>query len=342
MFINHNRKELLPNEAYLKRKYPLDNWGEKTVALFRNQIRNIFEWKDNRKILIIWPCSADFEDSLYEYAKFLAKIRDEVKDKILIVMRYYTEKPRTTTGWKWMVQNQWWIEDVRRIWINLINKYKLPLANELLYPHLLKYFDDIYTYLAIWARSTENQYHREISSWLHIPVWMKNPTSWDIKIMVNSIIAWRTPQTYTDTRHIYETKWNSFVHWVLRLWQNWPNYSVSHIQEAYDLMIKKGIKNPSLIIDTSHDNCKDKSWKKHPEWQIETLEKVIDWIKCSPELSEVVKWFMVESYLFDWKQDENVPDPVHWLSLTDPCIWKEETKELICEMYENLGWDIKI
>jgi 3-deoxy-7-phosphoheptulonate synthase len=302
------------------------------VESYREQIRKILTWEDSRKILIIWPCSADFEDSLNEYAEFLAKINDEVKDRIFIIMRFYTWKPRTINWWKWMIQDG--IKGVREMWIKLTEKHNLPLADEMLNPHLLDYVDDIYTYLAIWARSTENQYHREVSSWLYIPVWMKNPTSWNIEIMVNSIKAWQYSHTYNGTRQVYETEWNPFCHWILRWWENWSNYSLEHILKAYHLM-EKGIKNPSLIIDTSHDN-----WRingvKHPENQVNILKSVMKDIQEKPELLDFVKWFMVESYLFDWKQDEKIEYPKHWLSLTDPCIWLEKTKELIYTMYYYL------
>jgi 3-deoxy-7-phosphoheptulonate synthase len=290
--------------------------------------------------LIIGPCSADFEESLYEYAEFLSDLQMMVWDKIKIVMRFYTWKPRTVWGWKGLQNSEpWekpnlitWIENSRRIAINIIQKYNLPLADELLHPQLINYFDDIFSYFAIGARSTENQFHREVSSWLKIPVWMKNPTSGDIWTMCNSIKAGQAEGTYVIWEEVYETQGNKLTHWVLRWWESWSNYSLWDIIKTFDKVKEKNIKKPSLIIDCNHSN----SWKKWKK-QVKIMNKVLDSISETKELKDFVKWFMIESYLYDWRADfEDIKTVKKGLSLTDPCVGKNWTVDLVEGLYKRL------
>lgn len=332
----------------LKNKISLSESWIDSVNNGRQELKDIITWKSNKKMLIIGPCSADYEESLYEYAWFLNEIQKKVEDKIKIVMRFYTGKPRTIWGWKWLQNsNPWeipnlisWIENSRKIAIHIIEKYNLPLADELLHPQLIEHIEDIYSYFAIWARSSENQFHREVSSGLSFPVWLKNPTSGDIKLMLNSIQASLSPSVYAIWDSVYETTWNNYSHWILRWWKNWPNYSFDFIKNTFDLMNEKNIKNKALIIDTNHDNS-----RKQYENQNKIMEEVICIIRENEELKNFVKWFMVESYLYDGRQDfpchssEPIPfrvlhgDIKKWLSLTDPCIWREKTEELIMNLY---------
>lgn len=321
-------KELLIN-------IPLSKDDIDFINTSREELKNIISWKDSRKILIIGPCSADFEDSLYEYAEFLSKLSKKVEDKIKIVLRFYTWKPRTVWWWKWLQNSSpWetpnlitWIENSRKIAINIIKKYRLPLADELLHPQLIEYMHDIYSYFAIWARSSENQFHREVSSWVEFPVWMKNPTSWNLPIMINSVLASNNSSVYVIWNEVFETSWNEFAHGILRWWSSWPNYNLENITSAYNLMNGK-VKNKAIIVDTNHDN----SCKKY-ELQTSIMQEVIASISDNKDLKSFVKWFMVESYLYDARQDfsENV---THWLSLTDPCIGKEKTKEFVDILYK--------
>lgn len=319
----------------LREKYSLSDKAKREIIKARNELKDIISWKSDKKILIIGPCSADFEESLYEYAWFLSEMQQKVQDKIKIVMRFYTGKPRTIGGWKWLQNsNPWdipdlitWIENTRKIAINIIEKYNLPLADELLHPQLVEHNEDIYSYLAVWARSSENQFHREVSSGLSFPIWMKNPTSWDIKLMINSIQAWMTPSMYAVWEDVYETMWNDFCHWILRWGVSWPNYSIDNIQKAYDIMVERKIKNKALIIDTNHDNS-----RKQYENQNKIMTDVLNSITVNENLKKFVKWFMVESYLYEWRQDYS-DNAKKWLSLTDPCIWIEKTEELIMNLY---------
>jgi 3-deoxy-7-phosphoheptulonate synthase len=320
----------------LKSRIPLTEKAKDFTENSRQELKDIFSWKSNKKILIIGPCSADFEESLYEYADFLNNMQKKVEDKIKIVMRFYTGKPRTIGWWKWLQNSApWekpdlitWIENSRKIAINIIEKYNLALADELLHPQLIEHIGDLYSYFAIWARSSENQFHREVSSGLDFPVWMKNPTSWNISIMLNSVQAWTTSSVYVIWNDVYETSWNSYCHSILRGGITWPNYDLESIKKSYDENIKRNIINKWLIIDTNHDN----SQKKY-EKQIDIMQEVMNSISENKELKNFVKWFMVESYLYDWRQDysENIQK---WLSLTDLCIWKEKTEELIMSLYD--------
>lgn len=261
-------------------------------------------------------------------------------------MRFYTWKPRTVWGWKGL-QNSipWkkpnlitWIENSRKIAINIIEKYNLPLADELLQAQLVNYVDDIFCYFAIGARSTEDQFHREVTSGLNIPVWMKNPTSGDLQIMCNSVKAGQTSSVYIIWNEVYETTWNNLVHWVLRWWSNWANYSLENIEKTLELSEKMWVENLSLIVDCNHSN----SWKKW-EKQVKIMEEVMESINphsVSPkgrEVTQFVKWFMIEGYLEDWRQDfENIETVKKWLSLTDPCVGKEGTRELVERLYGKI------
>ena len=327
----------LPSIEELKSKYSLSEQAKRNFEQHEMELADIISWKDSRKILIIGPCSADFEESLYEYAEFLSQLQKKVEDKIKIVMRFYTGKPRTVWGWKGLQNsNPWeepnlitWIENSRRIATQIIEKYNLALADELLHPQLINHIEDIFSYFAIWARSTENQYHREVASGLNISVWMKNPTSWDIGLMCNSIKAWQTQSTFVVGDEVYETTWNNLTHWILRWGASGPNYSLWDIVESYDKIKSMKIENPSLIIDCNHDN----SWKK-PEKQIQILSEVMENIWWQTELYNFVKWFMVESYLYDGRQDVvDFSTVKKGLSLTDPCIGKQGTIKLVEQLY---------
>jgi 3-deoxy-7-phosphoheptulonate synthase len=356
---------VLRSHEKIKTHIPISTAWQEIVQNSTYRLKSIFSWKSNRKALIIWPCSADFEESLYEYAEFIASLREQYSDKIEFIMRFYTGKPRTVWGWKGLQNSNPWeepdmiegIKNSRRIAINIIEKYWLPLADEMLHSSLADYFNDIYSYLAVWARSTENQSHREVWSGLEMPVGYKNPTSWDIKTMTNSIRAAQTPSTYHILKQVYNSSGNSFAHGILRGWnipnfdmlsneekeaiqniyganEKWvfPNYSLKYIQQAFNLT-QKGVKNPWIIIDGNHDN----SWKV-PEKQIEIIKSVFESIKGNKELENFVKWFMVESYLYDGRQeyDPNESLIIKWKSLTDPCIGKKWTKKLIKEIYKNI------
>ncbi len=324
----------------IKKKYSLSEEDKKLIEAWRKELADIYSWKDDRKILIIGPCGADFEESLNEYAEFLSGLAEKVQDKIKIVMRFYTGKPRTVWWRKGLQNSTPWkepnimtgIEEARRIAVNIIKKYGLLLWDEMLHPNIINYVDDIYSFVAVWARSSENQYHREVSSGLNIPVGMKNPTSGDLQIMVNSVAAWQTPSTYVIGTDVYKTEGNNLSHGVLRWGTERSNYSLEDIQEAYNLMEAKKVNSPAIIVDTNHSNS-----RKQYEKQIDIMSEVMDSISGDEKLKDFVKWFMVESYLYDGNQSYS-EGCKKGLSLVDPCIGKEKTEELVMKLY---GGDLK-
>lgn len=350
MTLNSKLVSKLPTAQEIKKEFPLSQEGKQVVWSARKNISDILVHKSQKKILILGPCSADFQDSLEEYASFIQDARSRYSDKIEIIMRFYTGKPRTVWGWKWISNSKpWdkpdiarWIIDSRSLAITLIEKYKIPLADEMLHPQLLHMFDDIYSYLAIWARSTENQYHREVASGVDFPIWFKNSTSWDIEVMTNSIAAGQTASSYVIGDKIYDSKWNYFSHGILRWGKingvNYSNYSQHDLLATSQLLVKKWIQNPWFLVDTNHEN----SNKKY-ENQIQIMQEVFENIKKLQakwiDISEYFKWFMTESYLVDGRQDwpkyDDESKIIKWCSLTDPCIWLEKTKLFLEEMYKR-------
>ncbi len=332
----------LPTVEEIKNKYPLSNDWKSVVSQWIQDFQNILSWKDKRKVLVIWPCSADFEESLCKYAEFLAKLNEKYSDKILFLMRFYTGKPRTVGWWKWLsYSNPWeepdlikWMENTRRIAVKLIETYKIPLAEEMLHPEMSDYFDDIYSYQVVWARSVENQYHREVMSGIDCPAWLKNHTLWDLQFMVNAIAAANLPSSYvTALGEVYETSGNEYAHWIHRGAERWgTNYDLESIQTSYDLMCKRNVINKAVVVDCNHDNS-----KKQPLMQTEIMTAALDAISWNDILTEFVKGFMIESYLYDGRQDvEDFSTVKKWLSMTDPCIGKEGTKNLVERLYNYL------
>lgn len=346
----------------LKSQVPLPDTCKQTIENTKQEIEQVLAWTSDKKIMIIWPCSADFEDSLVEYGKKLKQMKEKYGEKIIFVMRFYTGKPRTIGGWKWI--QQWPIDssetsthwqDIgmndgllysRKLAIKLMEETWIALADEMLHPQLYDHFDDIFAYQAIGARSTENQYHREVSSGTDIAIGLKNPTGGNLQIMVNSILAAQTKSTFTIWESIYLSTGNNLAHGILRGWDNWPNYSLKHIQEAYVLMKKWGVKNPKIIIDCSHENCKIDG-KKDPLQQIQVMNSVMESIENDSELKNFVAGFMVESYIYDGQQsmpkdEKDIPQAIaegkliRWKSLTDPCIWVEKTGDLLVALHSKI------
>lgn len=264
----------LLSSAELKSLFPLDESVSREVLQSRKNIQSILSGKSDRKILIIGPCSADFESSLVEYAEFLCSIRPKVEDRIEIVMRFYTGKPRSVGGWKGLQNAEPGreanindgLKESRRLALRLLG-LGIPLVDELLHPQFSRHFDDIFSYLAVGARSTENQYHREVVSGLSTPVGMKNPTSGNVAIMTDSIKAAQTPSHYSVENVLFGSTGNPFAHGILRGGSDGPNYFPKDFQKYLEKM--EGIQNPALIVDCNHTNS-----GKDPFKQIEVIEKL--------------------------------------------------------------------
>ncbi|MDD3646513.1 MAG: 3-deoxy-7-phosphoheptulonate synthase [Candidatus Gracilibacteria bacterium] len=322
----------LTQTKVLKKQLHLSKSGKQKVIEARDRLKDIINGKSNRKILIIGPCSADFEESLFEYAAFLKEMKKKYEDKLEIVMRFYTGKPRSTVGWKGILHSEpgqeadlkSGIKHARSIAIKLIEDYDMSLADELLYPELSSRLWDLYSYMAVGARSVEDQLHREVASGLAFPVGMKNPTSGDIKIMNNSVLATKKPSQFVMERVIYNTGGNNEAHGILRGGMNGPNYTQEYIEKS----------DYPLIVDCNHDNS-----GKNPEKQIDIMKEVMNFttspLPGGDGVGGKVKGFMVESYLYDGRQ-EYTTGLQKGLSLTDPCIGKENTKIFIDEFYKKL------
>ena len=329
----------LPSVESIKDTYTLSSVWKEVVSKGIEDFQKILRWEDSRKVLVIWPCSADFEESLEEYAQFLVWLNEKYWDKILFLMRFYTGKPRTVGWWKGLSYSTpgeepdliKWLENTRRIAIKLIEKYRIPLAEEMLHPEMSDYFDDIYSYQVVGARSLENQYHREVMSGINCPAGLKNHTLWDLQFMVNAIAAATLPSSYvTALWEVYETTGNSYAHWIHRgAERGETNYNLGSILESYNLMEEKNIENKAIIIDCNHDNS-----KKNPEKQIQIMSEVMQNTSSQPEVYDFVKWFMIESYIYDGRQDvKDFSTVKKGLSMTDPCIGLEATEMLVRELY---------
>lgn len=341
---NMNFVVKLPLPQEVKRDYPLDA-GLKTVAAKRNQeIKDVFSGKSTRFVLVIGPCSADQEDSVMEYISRLRLVQDKVQDKILIIPRIYTNKPRTTgDGYKGMLHQPnpdekpdmlKGIIAIRELHMRALGETGFTCADEMLYPENYCYLDDILGYVAIGARSVENQQHRLVASGLNIPVGMKNPTSGDISVMMNSITAAQHSHTFIYTGWEVQSQGNPYAHAILRGYvnkhgQSLPNYhyeDLLHLCEAYQ---KTNLMNPGVIVDTNHANS-----GKKPLEQIRISKEVIHSMNHNSDLRNMVKGLMIESYLEDGAQ--SIGEHVFGKSITDPCLGWEKTEQLIYEIADKL------
>ena len=334
----------LPNPDTIKALMPVPS-ELKALKEQRDEIvRNIFSGKDDRFVLIIGPCSADRQDAVLEYLHRLRKVQDQVADKIYIIPRIYTNKPRTTgDGYKGMFhqpdphQHSDMLRGVlaiRELHLKALVETGFTCADEMLYPENYVYLNDLLNYVAIGARSVEDQAHRLASSGLDIPVGMKNPTSGDNSVMLNAIMAAQHHHTFTYRGWEVHSSGNPCAHAILRgyvnkLGQTQPNYyyeDLLRLQEEYD---KFQLTNHAVIVDCNHSN----SGKKYLE-QVRIANDVLHSCRMQPSLKKLVKGLMIESYLEDGCQ--KVEDGVYGKSITDPCLGWEKTEKLILELAEQL------
>lgn len=329
------RKLPIPKE--IKEQFPVTDEISEIIERRNGEIADIFTGKSDKLILIIGPCSADHEDSVIDYISRLARVQQQVKDKIYIIPRIYTNKPRTTgSGYKGMLHQPdpenhtdmlKGIIAIRNLHIRAIKETGFTCADEMLYPENYRYLDDILAYVAIGARSVENQQHRLVSSGIDVPVGMKNPTGGDISVMMNSITAAQNSHKFLYRGWEVVSKGNPLSHAILRGYvnkhgQSLPNYhyeDLVHLNETY----KAGdFKNPAVIIDTNHAN----SGKKYLE-QVRIAREVMESRNYNPEIKKLVKGFMIESYIEDGAQ--KIGEGVYGKSITDPCLGWEKTENLI-------------
>ncbi|MCS4488216.1 3-deoxy-7-phosphoheptulonate synthase [Streptococcus sciuri] len=307
------------------------------------ELEAIIKGEDDRLLLVIGPCSSDNEEAVLEYAKRLAQLQEEVKDRVFMVMRVYTAKPRTNgDGYKGLMHQPDTdaapslingIKAVRHLHYRVITETGMTTADEMLYPENWPLVEDLVSYVAIGARSVEDQQHRFVASGFDVPTGMKNPTSGNLKVMYNGIYAAQNKQTFLYNNEEVETSGNPVAHAILRgaldeNGKNIPNYYYDNLLEAIDLYHKQGLENPFIVIDTNHDN----SGKQYLE-QIRIVRQTLinrDW---SDTIRRYVRGFMIESYLEDGRQDH--PE-VFGKSITDPCLGWDKTEALVREIYTTL------
>ena len=338
--INHE----LPIPEVLKNEYPLSN-EQKSIKQQRDkEIRRIFTGESDKFVVLVGPCSADNEDTVCEYVNRLKKVSDKVSDKLMIIPRVYTNKPRTTgDGYKGMLHQPdpdkapdllAGIIAIRKMHIRVLQETGLSSADEMLYPENRSYLDDVLSYEAIGARSVENQQHRLTASGMDIPVGMKNPTSGDLSVMLNSVIAAQHPHHFIYRGCDVETSGNPLAHTILRggvdkYGQTIPNYHYEDLMRLYDLYSKKDLQNPAVIVDVNHSN----SGKQYKE-QIRIVSEVLHSRNYNPDVRKLVKGVMIESYLLEGRQDIN-DHMTPGCSITDPCLGWEDTERLLYDIAEK-------
>ncbi|SHI32364.1 3-deoxy-7-phosphoheptulonate synthase [Parasporobacterium paucivorans] len=338
--MNCDFKRKLPVPMEIKDMYPLTHEMGKVREKRNIEIKKILSGELNKLLLIIGPCSADNEDSILDYVSRLRTVQDKINDKICIIPRIYTNKPRTTCdGYKGMLHHPdpmsesdmlKGVTQIRKIHMRAIQETGLTCADEMLYPENYRYLSDLLSYVAVGARSVENQQHRLTASALDIPVGMKNPTSGDLSIMYNSITAAQNPHTFIYRGWEVDSKGNPFAHAILRgstnskgkAESNYHYETLVHVHEEY---MKLPLVNPAVIIDTNHAN----SNKKFME-QIRISKDVMHSRRQNRDVEQLVKGLMIESYIEDGcqKPEENV----YGKSITDPCLGWEKTEKLIYEL----------
>lgn len=339
---NMNFKRKLPVPKEIKEQYPLTDALAKVKQARDAQIADVFTGKSDKLVLIIGPCSADREDAVLDYCERLAKLQEAVSDRLILIPRVYTNKPRTTgDGYKGLLHQPdpekrpdmlEGVIAIRRLHTKVLANTGLSTADEMLYPDNYRYLSDLLSYVAVGARSVENQEHRLTSSGIAVPVGMKNPTSGDISVMLNSILAAQHPHTFIYRGWEVDTTGNSLAHAILRGYVNKhgesrPNYHFEELEYLYNAYAAKGLQNIALIVDANHSN----SGKKYAE-QPRICKEVLHSCRHSADIKAMLKGFMIESYLEPGCQ--KIGEGVYGKSITDPCLGWEKSRALILELAE--------
>ena len=342
MNMEFDKKLAIPMEV--KEMYPLTAEMEKAIDERNAEIKDIFIGKSDKFVLVIGPCSADREDSVIDYISRLRKVQDKVQEKILIIPRIYTNKPRTTgSGYKGMLHQPdpngkpdlfKGIIAIRELHIRALKETGFTCADEMLYTENHKYLDDILAYVAVGARSVEDQQHRLTASGVAVPVGMKNPTGGDFDVLINSITAAQHGHTFIYRGWQARSEGNPMAHAILRGYMNkhgqaLPNYHYEDIVRLKEKFENAELKNPAVLIDTNHAN----SNKQYLE-QIRISMEVMNSRRSNPGIERFVKGLMIESYIEDGCQ--NVSEGTYGKSITDPCLGWEKTEKLIYEIADRI------
>ena len=334
----------LPIPMEIKKEFPLSQQVSATRLARVEEMRAILDGRDRRLMLIIGPCSADREDSVMDYVHRLVPVQEQVKDKLLIVPRVYTNKPRTNgAGYKGMLHQPdpskkpdmlAGIIAIRRLHTRVVEETGFACADEMLYPEDHRYLSDILGYVAVGARSVENQQHRLVASGLDVPVGMKNPTGGDLSVMMNSIYAAMGDHMFLYRGWEVETYGNPYAHAILRgcvneRGESRPNYHYEDLVQLYKLYTDRAIKNPACIVDCNHAN----SGKQYLE-QTRIAKEVMHSKRYSADINALVKGLMIESYIQDGSQ--KITECTYGKSITDACLGWEKTRQLIFDLAELL------
>ena len=337
------RKLIIPKE--IKEMYPVSEEMAARKAARDLEINKIFTGESDKLLLVIGPCSADREDAVLDYISRLRKVQEKVEDKIVIVPRIYTNKPRTTgEGYKGMLHQPnpndrpdmlKGIISIRKLHMRALAESEFSCADEMLYPENHRYLSDLLSYVAVGARSVEDQQHRLTASGLDIPVGMKNPTGGDLSVMMNSITAAQHGHTFIYRGWEVNSKGNPLAHAILRGYvnkhgQSLPNYHYEDLISLSELYAASGLENPAVVVDTNHANS-----GKRPFEQVRIAKEILHSCRYSPDVKKLVKGLMIESYIEDGSQKIG-DNCIYGKSITDPCLGWEKTERLILEMADVL------
>ena len=340
MSFEFNQK--LPTPEEIKEQYPLPPALVQLKAERDRQIKDVITGISDKFLVIIGPCSADNEDSVCDYVNRLAKVNEKVKDKLILIPRIYTNKPRTTgEGYKGIVSQPdpekkpdflAGLIAMRKMHIRAIEETGLTAADEMLYPENWLYVSDILSYVAIGARSVEDQQHRLTVSGFDVAAGMKNPTSGDFSVMLNSVYAAQHPHSFIYRGWEVQTNGNELAHTVLRgatnkHGQNTPNYHYEDLNRLMEMYNKMDLKNPACVIDSNHSNS-----NKQYEQQIRIVKEVLHSRRLNPDIHKLVKGVMIESYIEGGCQ--KIGDGVYGKSITDPCLGWDDSERLIYSIAE--------
>ena len=334
----------VPSAEEIKAQFPM---SEELIEVKKKrdaQIKDVFTGASDKFLVIIGPCSADNEEAVCDYVQRLARVNEQTKDKILLIPRIYTNKPRTTgEGYKGILHQPdpekkpdmvHGLIAIRKMFIRSLKETSLSAADEMLYPGNWGYMEDLLSYVAVGARSVENQQHRLIASGMDVPVGMKNPTSGDLTVMINSVIAAQGHHTFLYHTNQVKSDGNPLAHTILRgavnkHGQNIPNYHYVDFRLLLDLYDKHQLLNPACIVDANHSNS-GKQWDQQPR----IVKEVLHSRNLSEDIKKLVKGVMIESYIEDGNQ--KIGDGCYGKSITDPCLGWEKTEKLLYEIADRL------
>ncbi len=334
----------LPTPAEIKEQFPLPVECAAAKAQRDEEVKKAISGQSDKFLVIIGPCSADNEDSVLDYTSRLVKLQEDTRDKLILIPRIYTNKPRTTgDGYKGMLHQPDpekrpsmadGLHAIRHLHMRVLMETGLSTADEMLYPDNVSYLDDIMSYIAVGARSVENQQHRLVSSGCHVPVGMKNPTSGDLSVMLNSVHAAQHGHEFIMRDWEVKTEGNPWTHTILRgavskHGQCLPNYHYEDLMLLHQLYMDRNLVNPACIVDANHSNS-NKQYKE----QIRIVKEVLHSRRHSADLNSFIKGVMIESYIEEGNQ--KIGEHCYGKSITDPCLGWEDSERLIYEIAESV------